>query len=73
VETERAGAFERAYVLDPSGSTANPEREAALRAKFRQLVGELKPSGTVQDLEAAVSRLDERPAAELLTLMAREA
>jgi 2-methylcitrate dehydratase PrpD len=70
VEGERAGRFERAYVLDPSGSTANPAREAALRAKFRELVGELMPAGAVSALEAAVDGLDERPAAELVRLMA---
>jgi hypothetical protein len=41
-----------------------------LRAKFRELVGELMPAGAVSALEAAVDGLDERPAAELVRLMA---
>jgi 2-methylcitrate dehydratase PrpD len=73
VETGAAGDFERAYVLDPSGSTANPEREAALRAKFRQLLDGSMPADAVAALEAAVDRLDDRPAAGLLALLARGA
>jgi 2-methylcitrate dehydratase PrpD len=70
LETGTPGEFERAYVLDPSGSTANPEREAGLRAKFRQLMGERMSAERVAALEAAVSGLDERPASQLVALMA---
>jgi len=73
VETARAGEFERAYVLDPSGSTANPEREAALRGKFRQLMGERMTAERAAALEAAVGGLDARPAAGLVALMAEGA
>lgn len=70
VETATRGAFERAYVLDPSGSTANPEREAALRAKFRSLMGERMPASQVTAIEAAVDELATVPATELLARLA---
>jgi len=70
VEVETAaGGFERVYVLDPSGSTANPEREAGLRAKFRALMAERLPAARTAALEAAVTAPEARPAAELTALL----
>ena len=59
VEIDNAadGVSERAEVLDPSGSTANPERETALRRKFRSLMAELLPPAATEALEDAVDRL----------------
>jgi 2-methylcitrate dehydratase PrpD len=69
LETTTPGRFERAFVTDPSGSSANPRREEALRAKFRRLAGERSSAAQVSDLEAVLEQ-PERPVADLVALLA---
>ena len=73
VEVETApgsGEFDRVHVLDPSGSIANPEREAALKAKFRMLMSDrLGPDG-VAAVEAAVADLAGATPDQLVGLLA---
>jgi len=59
----------RAFVKDPAGSTANPNREAALRAKAHALFDDLAAPAAGQKLEAAVDA-GEGKAAALLDAMA---
>jgi len=60
VEVERTDGtgFERAYVLDPSGATTNPDREQALREKFRLLMADVLPAAAREALEADVLALE---------------
>lgn len=59
----------RAFVKDPAGSTANPNREAALRAKAHALFADLQQADAVRTLEAKVDA-GEGQAAGLLAAMA---
>jgi 2-methylcitrate dehydratase PrpD len=65
--------FERVYVLDPSGSVANPNREAALVNKFRALMEKDMDPETISHLEAAVFGLgeDSSTARDMTSLLAR--
>lgn len=72
-EVEKAeGGFERSYVLDPSGSTANPDREPALVSKFRTLMEEVLEKDAIPRIEAEVAVLgeDSSTARNLVTLLA---
>jgi len=59
----------RAFVKDPAGSTANPNREAALRAKSHALFADLRLGAAAERLEATVDA-GAGPAAGLLDAMA---
>lgn len=62
--------LQRAYVLDPSGSTANPDRENALIRKFRALARGLPYPQAAPELERAVAELPQTPARRLMTCVA---
>lgn len=73
VELERmpgGGDFERQYLLDPSGATTNPNREAALREKFHQLMDGVLPSAAAHALEALARDLPGTTAQALVRAMA---
>lgn len=59
----------RAFVKDPAGSTANPDREAALRGKAHALFADMQQADAARRLEAAVDA-GAGPAAGLLDAMA---
>ncbi len=59
----------RAFIKDPAGSIANPNREAALRQKTHALFADLQQAGAGRRLEAAVDA-GAGPAAGLLDAMA---
>ena len=62
---------ERITVRDPSGSPENPARDAALRQKFHNLLGDRVPETTRARLEQAVGALERtsaRALGELLTV-----
>lgn len=59
----------RAFVKDPAGSTANPNREAALRGKAHALFADLQKAEAGRRLEAMVDA-GEGAAADLLAAMA---
>ena len=74
VEVEEApGRFRRVDVLDPSGSPANPGRDAALRAKFRALAAPILGEAGAERVEAAVGDLDRWSAGDLLGFLERPA
>jgi 2-methylcitrate dehydratase PrpD len=73
VELERTpggGDFARQYLLDPSGATTNPNREAALREKFHQLLDGVLPTAAAQVLERMVGDLPGTTAGALARAMA---
>lgn len=59
----------RAFVKDPAGSTANPNREAALRSKAHALFADLQQADAGRKLEAIVDA-GRGPATALLDAMA---
>lgn len=62
VEVEdAAGAFERVEVMNPSGSSANPDRAAAIHAKFEALVGGLLGKEQVTQIQQAFAHFDTTP------------
>ncbi|MDP6705166.1 MAG: MmgE/PrpD family protein [Alphaproteobacteria bacterium] len=71
VEIEQAdGGFDRVHIPDPSGSVANPEREAALRAKFAMLMSDrLGPDG-VAAVSAATEDLADTAPRRLVAMLA---
>ena len=79
VELERtpgAGDFERAYVADPSGSIANPRKDAAMVEKFHSLMADLMPQERAERLQTAVlgaAPLGARALVEHLALTRRRA
>ncbi len=72
VELATTDGPRRVHVNDPSGSTANPDRSAALRDKVRVLLAGLLPAGAIRDLEAATAALGRRRAGDLLAPLARK-
>lgn len=63
VEVEQdGGAFDQAYHLDPSGSTANPRREQALRHKFHTLMRDKLSAEAIPAIEAAALAMENMPA-----------
>ena len=75
VELERtpgAGNFEQVYLTDPSGSIANPHKEAAMLAKFHRLMAELMAADQARRLEAAVLGPSPLGARELVASLALE-
>lgn len=72
VEVEKGAGegFERAYVLDPSGSPANPNREAALEAKFRTLMRGMRRDEAIGPVEAAVASLERTTVRDLTARLA---
>ena len=72
VEVEKGSGegFERAYVLDPSGSPANPNREAALKAKFRTLMRGMRRDEAIGPVEAAVASLERTSVRDLTARLA---
>ncbi len=61
---------DRAYLLDPSGSVANPDREVGLREKFHTLMAERMVDDAAAAVEAAVMDLSGQPAATLIAVLA---
>jgi hypothetical protein len=53
-------------VMNPSGSAANPDRAAAIGAKFEALVGELLDRGQVDRVRQGFTRFDTTPLPALL-------
>jgi 2-methylcitrate dehydratase PrpD len=71
VEIEQAdGGFDRVHIPDPSGSVANPEREAALKAKFAMLISERLGTDGVAAVSAAVADLTHGSPRQLIALLA---
>lgn len=60
------GRLERAEVLDPSGSAANPQRPQAIRAKFAALTEGLLDATALSRVQAAFEGLGHTPLRELL-------
>lgn len=65
VENE-AGAFERVEVMNPSGSSANPDRVAAIHRKFEALVTGLLDRGQIARTGQAFAHFDATPLTSLL-------
>lgn len=73
VEIEKppgSNQFERDERLQPSGHPSNPHREAALRAKFHNLVTPLMGEAKARRLEAAADRLSQVRVADLINMLA---
>ena len=69
VEVESApgsGAFERVYRHDPSGSIVNPDKDAAMRRKFRMLMADLLPAEQAAAVEATALALESNDAQALV-------
>lgn len=60
------GRLERADVLDPSGSAANPQRAQAIRAKFEVLTDGLLDAAARARVQAAFEGFERTPLRELL-------
>ena len=67
VEVEdAAGGFERVEVMNPSGSAANPDRAAAIGAKFDALVNGLLDRQQIERVREAFTQFDTTPLSALL-------
>ena len=64
------GAAERAYWLDPSGSTENPNRDQALKRKFRALMADVLTPEATTEIEELVADLNEKPVRALVAALA---
>ncbi len=67
------GAAERAYRLNPSGSTDNPNREQALTGKFRALMADVLTPEAATRIEDLVADLSEKPVRTLVAALAMPA
>lgn len=65
-----AGDFARAFLRDPSGSPANPEKDQAMRDKFRRLVGDFMASDQAAEIERAALALEATDARSLVATLA---
>ncbi|MDP2679048.1 MAG: MmgE/PrpD family protein [Rhodoferax sp.] len=72
VETS-SGMMERVEFLNPSGSASNPDRPAAIRAKFAALNAPVLAGANAEALQTAFEHLDQTPLPALLDLAARPA
>ncbi len=67
IETQAgSGAFERVYRDDPSGSIANPNKEAAMVEKFHRLLGDLGLGGQAARIEFMALALEDANARDLV-------
>ena len=67
------GATERAYWLNPSGATDNPNREQALTGKFRALMADVLTPEAATRIEELVADLSEKPVRALVAALAMPA
>ena len=64
-----AGSAERAFWLNPSGSTDNPNRDQALRRKFRALTTDVLTLEAATEIEELVADLNEKPVRALIAAL----
>lgn len=65
--------FERAYLLNPSGSAANPNKDAAIVAKFHDLTADLLDADQARRVADACLALEAATARDLVDLLAQPA
>jgi len=72
VAIERGALTERADVLDPTGSIARPMAWPGLVEKFRRLLAGAIPAPALDRTEAAVRRLEETTARDLVAALVKD-